>query len=158
MAQEIERKYLVTDDTYKTMAHSSSHIMQAYVAREERGVVRVRIKDDRAYLTVKSRNNGMRRDEWEYEIPLDDARQIMERISDGNVIDKIRYYVDFEGYTWEVDAFMGHLEGLCVAEIELPSEDVTFAIPPFIGREVTGQRRFYNSVLLELKSPRDLNL
>lgn len=157
MAKEIEHKFLVKDDSYRSLARCSHEITQAYVARMERGVVRVRILDERAYITLKSRNTGMSRDEWEYEIPVADAREIVARLTDGNVIRKTRYVVDYEGYVWEVDEFHGNLQGLVVAEVEVPSEDCCPALPPFIGREVTGERRFYNSVLMELKSlPGDL--
>lgn len=153
MAKEIERKFLVKDSSYISASTSSHHIVQAYLARMDRGVVRVRIMDDHAYLTVKSRNTGMSRDEWEYEIPVDDARRMIERVCEGGVIDKTRYIVPFRGFRWEVDAFHGNLEGLVVAEVELPDENCAPEIPSFIGREVTGERRFYNSVLMTLRSP-----
>lgn len=152
MATEIERKFLVTDNSYIKASISSHHIIQAYLARMDRGVVRVRIMDDRAFLTVKSRNTGMSRDEWEYEVPLTDAQGMIERVCDGGVIDKTRYIVPYEGFRWEVDAFHGQLEGLVVAEVELPDEGCKPELPPFIGREVTGERRFYNSVLMTLRA------
>lgn len=152
MPKEIERKFLVKDSSYLAVSSASHHIIQAYLARTDRGVVRVRIKDEDAYLTVKSRNTGMSRDEWEYPIPLGDAQSMIERVSEGGLIDKTRYIIPFEGYVWEVDAFHGHLEGLVVAEVELPDEGVCPPLPPFIGLEVTGERRFYNSVLMTLRS------
>lgn len=158
MALEIERKYLVINDIYRQLAVSSSHIMQAYLARPEKGVIRVRIRDDRAFLTVKSRNTGMSRSEWEYSIPVEDAQEMINKISDGKLIDKTRYIVRYDGMTWEVDEFHGALEGLIVAEIELPDETTSFKLPPFVGREVTGERRFYNSVLLEIKAINELGL
>lgn len=158
MALEIERKYLVISDIYREMAASSSHIVQAYLARPEKGVIRIRIRDDKAYLTVKSRNTGATRSEWEYEIPVVDAREMIAKISDGKLIDKTRYLVRYDDMVWEVDEFHGALEGLVVAEIELPSECAYFKVPPFIGREVTGERRFYNSVLLEIKAVNELGL
>ncbi|MCM1337140.1 MAG: CYTH domain-containing protein [Candidatus Amulumruptor caecigallinarius] len=153
MAKEIERKFLVKDNSYIAASTSSHHIIQAYLARMDRGVVRVRIMDDRAYLTVKSRNTGMSRDEWEYEIAPEDARSMIDKICEGGVIDKTRYIVPYEGYRWEVDAFHGHLEGLVVAEVELPDEKCQPPLPPFTGREVTGERRFYNSVLMTQQRP-----
>lgn len=158
MALEIERKYLVNSDLYRNMAISCSHIIQAYLARPERGVVRIRIRDDKAFLTVKSRNTGASRNEWEYPIPVADAREMIDKISDGKLIDKSRYIVDYGGYKWEIDEFHGALEGLVVAEVELPSDNIVPPQPPFVGREVTGERRFYNSVLLEIKALKDLNM
>ncbi len=105
----------------------------------------MRIKDDKAFLTVKGRNNGAVRDEWEYEIPVADARDMLERCADGAVITKTRYIVPFEGWIWEVDEFHGHNEGLIVAEIELPSADSPFRVPLFVGKEVTGNPAYYNS-------------
>lgn len=147
MAKEIERKYLVTDSSYRSMAREKRHIIQAYLNRDPRSTVRVRIADDRAFLTVKGRNQGAVRDEWEYEIPLADARAMIERCASGRVIDKTRYVVAFEGFDWEIDEFAGDLEGLTVAEIELPAADTAFCLPPFAGEEVTGDPRYYNSSL-----------
>lgn len=158
MALEIERKFLVISDLYKSLAVSCSHITQAYLARQDRGVVRVRIRDYEAFITIKSRNTGASRNEWEYPIPVSDAKEMICKISDGKLIDKSRYIVDFDGYIWEVDEFHGALEGLVVAEVELPNESATPKLPPFIGREVTGERRFYNSVLLEIKALKELDM
>lgn len=158
MAIEIERKYLVKNDLYKAMAHSCSHILQAYLARFDRGVVRVRIRDNEAFITVKSRNTGVSRNEWEYEIPVSDARDMIDKISDGKLIDKTRYLVEYDGLIWEIDEFHGTLEGLVVAEVELSDENINVELPPFVGREVTGERRFYNSVLLEIKTLKDLDM
>lgn len=147
MAKEIERKFLVRDNTYRKLASDSRHIVQAYLCRDPRATVRVRIIDQEARLTVKGRNDGAVRDEWEYAIPLDDAREMIERCSSGTIIEKTRYIVDFGGWRWEVDEFAGCHSGLVVAEIELPSADSEFARPPFIGEEVTGDPRYYNSSL-----------
>ncbi len=147
MAKEIERKFLVTDSRYKLMAKEVKHIMQAYLNRDPRSTVRVRITGDKACLTVKGLNDGAVRDEWEYEIPMPDAHSMIERCASGRVINKTRYVVAFEGFDWEVDEFAGDLEGLTVAEIELPSADTQFSLPPFAGSEVTGDPRYYNSSL-----------
>lgn len=153
MAQEIERKYLVTDDTYKALASRRKHIVQAYLSTSPDATVRLRIADDTAFITVKSRNNGCRRCEWEYEIPVADARDMIERCNLAQLIEKTRYYIDLDNRTWEIDEFAGRLTGLTVAEIELPTPDTTYTLPPFIGTEVTDDPRYYNSNLLTLTYP-----
>ena len=147
MAKEIERKYLVADDSYRSMAVKSIHIVQAYLCRDPKSTVRVRIAADRAFLTVKGRNDGAVRDEWEYEIPMADARGMIERCASGTVVEKTRHIVDYGGHRWEVDEFGGSHAGLVVAEIELSSADEQFPLPPFAGEEVTGDVRYYNSSL-----------
>lgn len=147
MAKEIERKYLVTDTSYRQMAVCERYIVQAYLNRDPKATVRVRICGDSAWLTVKGKNNGAVRDEWEYPIPVDDARAMIARCADGRIIEKRRYVVPFDGRQWEVDEFAGDLEGLTVAEIELPDASATFDLPPFVGEEVTGDPRYYNSSL-----------
>lgn len=147
MAKEIERKFLVTSGSYLTMAAGRIDIVQAYLNRDPRATVRVRIAGDRAFLTVKGVNDGAVRDEWEYGIPLGDARQIVARCASGAIIEKTRWLVDFGGFRWEVDEFHGDNSGLVVAEIELPSADTPFDLPPFVGKEVTGDPRYYNSSL-----------
>lgn len=145
MAKEIERKFLVTSASYREMACDRRHIIQGYLSTEVRATIRVRISDDKAVLTVKGRNEGAVRDEWEYPIPAGDAAEMLDRLSTGAVIDKTRYIVMYKGHRWEVDEFHSPVEGLVVAEIELKSADETFDIPPFIGEEVTGNPAYYNS-------------
>lgn len=147
MAKEIERKFLVKDQSFISMAGKVDRIEQGYVSLRPGGTVRVRIKNDRAYLTVKGLNKGAVRDEWEYEIPLKDAREMVDRVTEGIVIKKLRYNVDYQGRKWEVDVFEGVHQGLILAEVELESADALLDIPPFIGEEVTGDVRYYNSVL-----------
>lgn len=147
MAKEIERKFLVADNSYESMATSCRHIMQGYLCRRPESTVRVRIADGEAWLTVKSRNRGIERDEWEYPIPVEDARLMLSRCADGNVIEKYRYIVPFGGFTWEVDRFCGAHEGLIVAEVELPHAAVSPSLPPFLGKEVSGDPQYYNSNL-----------
>ena len=145
---EIERKFLVLDDSYKQLSYGSSHIMQGYICSERGRTVRVRIRDERAYLTIKgpSMNGGLSRYEFEREIPLDDAQQMM-RFCEPGIIDKTRWLVKSGHHTFEVDEFFGDNEGLVVAEVELAYEDEPFEKPSFIGKEVTGDRRYYNSQL-----------
>lgn len=146
MAKEIEYKYLVKDDSYKNMQEGEAHICQGYLCREKDCTVRVRIKDNRGYITVKGLTHGVSRDEFEYEIPLADA-QAMLAMCRSAIIDKIRHYVNYEGHLWEIDEFLGRLKGLVVAEIELKAADKEYSLPPFIGENVTGNPAYYNSNL-----------
>ena len=148
MALEIERKFLVLDDSYKHEAFSKSHIQQGYICSERGRTVRIRIRNERAYLTIKgpSLNGGLSRYEFEQEIPLDDARKLL-TLCDLGIIDKTRWLVKAGNHTFEVDEFAGDNAGLTVAEVELTSEDEAFEKPAFIGQEVTGDRRYYNSQL-----------
>lgn len=122
MAKEIERKFLVTDDSYRDMSARSVEVMQGYLSTRKEATVRVRIWGDCGYLTVKGANAGAVRDEWEYAVPVADAREMLERLASGTVIAKTRHIVEYGGRTWEVDEFHGSLSGLVVAEVELPSE------------------------------------
>ena len=148
MSQEIERKFLVKDDSYKQMASSFSHIIQGYICRTTGRTVRVRLRDEKAYLTIKgpSPDGGLSRYEWEHEIPGREALELMQLCERG-VIDKVRYLVPYGGHTFEVDEFSGANEGLVMAEVELDAVDEAFERPPFLGEEVTGDRRYYNSCL-----------
>ena len=147
MAKEIERKYLVTDSSYRQAATEKRNIIQAYLNRDPKATVRIRVTDNLAYITVKGKNEGAVRDEWEYSIPVNDALAMIERCAIGRIIKKTRYIVPFEGHIWEVDEFGGELEGLTVAEIELSAPDTQFSLPAFVGEEVTGNPRYYNSSL-----------
>lgn len=146
MGKEIERKHLVVDGSFVDMAVASRHIVQGYLSTQADATVRVRIADDTAYITVKTRNHGAVRNEWEYQIPAADAKDIL-TTAHAPTIEKTRYIVPYEGFTWEVDVFHGRLSGLIIAEIELPAEDTPYSVPPFAGRDVTGDPHYYNSVL-----------
>lgn len=132
---------------YKDLAHDVMHLTQGYIA-SGRSTVRVRISDDRAWLTIKGPSNdgGLTRFEWEKEIDPREALQLLSLV-EGALIDKRRYLVEYEGHTFEVDEFYGENEGLVIAEVELSSADEEVTLPPWIGREVTGEKRFYNSHL-----------
>ena len=147
---EIERKFLVRNDDYKRQAFSSSRIQQGYICSGHGRTVRVRIRDQRGFLTIKgpSDENGMSRYEFEKEITLDEAQHLMELCEPGR-IDKTRYLVKSGQHTFEVDEFYGENEGLVMAEVELQSEDEAYEKPDFIGLEVTGDRRYYNAHLLK---------
>ncbi len=149
MNQEIERKFLVIGD-YKSEAFSSSRIAQGYICHVPGRTVRVRIRDDQGFLTIKGapKPGHFGRGEWEWEIPAGEARELMS-LCDSGVIDKTRYLVQAGAHVFEVDEFYGDNEGLTVAEVELSSEDETFEKPSWLGREVTGDRRYYNSQLLK---------
>ncbi|MCM1518545.1 MAG: CYTH domain-containing protein [Pseudoflavonifractor sp.] len=152
MAKEIERKFLVTDNSYRDMATEVRHIIQGYLSMRKEATVRVRIADNRGYLTVKGITIGLTRDEWEYEISIEDAREMM-ILCEGRVIDKERYIVYHDGVRWEVDCFHGEYEGLTVAEVELDDDKREVSIPPFAGEEVTGDSRYYNSVMAGVRHP-----
>lgn len=144
MAYEIERKFLVRDNSYINNAEKSVHILQTYISVNPDSTVRIRVIDNKyAYLTVKSSNIGAVRHEWEYPIPVEDAMQMLKMCAVTPVIDKIRYKCG----RWEIDCFAGHLYGLTVAEIELDSEEERFDKPAWLGIEVTGDKRYYNSSL-----------
>lgn len=146
MALEIEHKYLVKNDSYLHMAESSSQIYQGYLSREPDRTIRIRIRDNQGYLTVKGRNSGAVRLEFEYNIPLQDAKELL-GLCIPPILEKIRYIVPFEGNKWEVDEFKGEKQGLVVAEVELNSPDQIYELPPFVGEDVTGNPSYYNSNL-----------
>ena len=145
---EIERKFLVVGDDYKRLAFSSSRIQQGYICSGHGRTVRVRLRDDRGYLTIKgpSGNGGLSRYEFEKEITKEEAEQLMQLCEPG-LIDKTRYLVKSGKHTFEVDEFYGENEGLVMAEVELGSADEPYEKPDFIGKEVTGDHRYYNSHL-----------
>ena len=145
---EIERKYLVTSDSYKQMAVARYHICQGYISREKTGTVRIRITDDKAYLTIKGKPAAghFARYEWEKEIDVQEAKELMQ-LCQGTIIDKTRWIIPAaeEGLKWEVDEFHGKQEGLTLAEIELTSEEQQVEKPSFVGEDVTSDPRYYNA-------------
>ncbi|MCL2560782.1 MAG: CYTH domain-containing protein [Rikenellaceae bacterium] len=151
MAQEIEKKFLVARDDFRREATSRTRIVQGYLSSVPERTVRVRIKGDKGYLTIKGIGNasGASRFEWETEIPLADAEDLLQ-IAEPGIIDKFRYFVPTgDGHRFEVDEFLGDNEGLVVAEIELNDEDDTFEVPAWVGLEITGNPRYYNSMLMK---------
>ena len=149
MGLEIERKFLVAGD-FKPFANKATRIIQGYLSSVPERTVRVRIKDDKGFLTVKGRSSksGTTRFEWEKEIPVGEAQELI-AICESGVIDKTRYIVEAGRHIYEIDEFHGDNQGLIVAEIELASEDETFAKPQWLGKEVTGDTRYYNSMLMK---------
>lgn len=148
MPIEIERKFLVVNGSYKEKAYAHSHIQQGYLCSNSERTVRVRIRDEKAYLTVKgpTPQGGLNCFEWEKEITLEEGTQLMHLCEPG-IIDKVRWLVDFRNHTFEVDEFFGENEGLIMAEVELSSENENVELPDFIGKEVTGDNHFFNSQL-----------
>ncbi len=147
MAKEIERKFLVAGGEWRKQVTRSMAFRQAYVASMEDRSVRVRIVDRRdATLTVKIGASALVRDEYEYAIPLEDAEELMQS-APGVVIEKTRHTVEHGGFTWEIDVFEGQYEGLVVAEVEMHDENADPDLPAWLGREVTGDRRFSNQSL-----------
>ncbi|HOT28563.1 MAG TPA: CYTH domain-containing protein [Candidatus Ozemobacteraceae bacterium] len=146
MGIEIERKFLVTGDAWRTGARGVFY-RQGYLSTAKERTVRVRIAGDRGFLTIKGESSGAARAEYEYEIPAVDAREMLERLCEKPLIEKTRYTVAFAGRKWEIDEFAGENEGLIVAEIEFSGEGVHFELPSWAGREVTGDPRYFNSSL-----------
>lgn len=146
MGIEIEHKFLVKNDSYRSMAVSESEIMQGFLSRVPERTVRVRVRGDKGFITIKGKGSGAAHPEFEYEVPLDDAKQMLS-MCEPPVINKTRYIVMHDGNRWEIDEFHGELQGLVIAEFEVVSEEYRFSLPPFVGLEVTGDRRYYNSQL-----------
>ncbi|MDC8773675.1 CYTH domain-containing protein [Roseateles albus] len=145
MGIEIERKFLVIGEAWK-LHDAGEYISQGYLNRDPARTVRVRIKGEQAWLTVKGQSIGASRAEFEYEVPLRDAEQML-ALCDGPRVEKIRRQVPFGGMNWELDEFLGDNAGLVVAEIELSSPDQQFDLPPWLGQEVTEETRYFNSQL-----------
>ncbi len=144
---EIERKYLVNSDIYLQLATEHHELCQGYLCADGKRTVRVRIKDDQGFLTIKGKGNGISRFEWEHPIPADDARQLLQLCLPGQV-SKTRYIVPLQDtLKVEVDVFHGDNQGLVFAEVELPSEDYPLTLPEWLGKEVTGDPRYYNSYI-----------
>lgn len=150
MAQEIERKFLVTSDAFKNESIKQSRITQGYLSSVPERTVRVRVKGAQGYITIKgiANTSGVARYEWEKEIPVSEAEELL-KICEPGVIDKTRYEVQVGCFTFEVDEFYGENQGLIVAEIELSDENDKFDKPSWLGEEVSGEARYYNSMLMK---------
>tara|TARA_R110002020_G_scaffold5989_10_gene24945 strand:- start:157 stop:651 length:495 start_codon:yes stop_codon:yes gene_type:complete len=147
MAKEIERKFLVEGDGWRDEVASSSDFIQAYVVTMDDRSLRVRLMDEeRATLTLKIGTDMISRDEFEYAIPVADAREMI-AAAVGIVLEKTRYNVDHEGFTWEIDVYHGTYAGLVVAEVEMEDEEQDPALPAWVGEEVTGDRRYSNQMM-----------
>lgn len=146
MGVEIERKFLVKGDGWRSLA-SGTVYRQGYIASAPGRTVRVRIAGETGYLTIKGETKGIARAEYEYEIPLHDAAELLETLCDRPLIEKTRYRIAWDDLTWEVDEFMGENQGLIMAEVELQDADRRLRLPEWIGQEVSGDVRYYNSNL-----------
>lgn len=146
MATEIERKFLVISDEYKKLA-LPVYYRQCYLSASPTSVVRVRIAGEKAYLTIKGKTKGLTRTEFEYEIPVDEAAEMLSKMALTHIIEKNRYIIEYAGNTWEIDEFLGDNARLVIAEIELQSEDAPFDKPAWVGKEVSDDSRYFNSSL-----------
>lgn len=149
--KEREHKYLVCNDTWREREVSHIEITQGYLCRDPHTTVRVRLCGNDGFLTVKGITCGDTRDEFEYSIPYEDASEILKFCS-GHVVRKIRHFVPFDGLMWEIDEFLGPHAPLYIAEVELPEDMQSWPLPSFAGTDVTGDPRYYNSNLIDLKN------
>lgn len=147
MAIEIERKFLVVGDAWRSVP--GVYYCQGYLSRDPQRTVRIRVFDNQALLTIKSLTTQLTRAEFEYPVPLEDAQQIL-KLCETPLIEKNRHVVQYEGMDWEVDEFLGENQGLIVAEIELTSESQAFKVPDWVGEEVSDDPRYFNSSLSKL--------
>ena len=148
MGIEIERKFLIVNEDFKELSFQKKYIKQGYLNSDKNRAVRIRITDNTAFLTIKGISNvsGMARFEWEKEISLEEAKELM-LLCEPGIIEKYRYYHQVGNHVFEIDEFFGENEGLLLAEIELSSENENFAKPSYLGKEVTGNEKYYNSFL-----------
>lgn len=147
MGVEIERKYLVVGEAWRNLAGPGRRFCQGHLARGGQGSVRVRRADDRTYITVKGPRAGIARAEFEYEIPIEDAEEMLASLCAHPLVEKTRYCVKHAGVTWEVDVYGGGADGLVIAEVELARSDQQVALPEWIGREVSHDLRYRNSMI-----------
>lgn len=145
MGKEIERKFLVKNESYKKEASGVVRILQGYICSHPERIVRIRIADDQSFLTIKGKG-GLSRYEWEKEITAEEGKELIQ-LCEAGVIDKTRFLIPAEEHVFEVDAFYGENEGLVIAEVELKSEGETFPKPDWLGEEVTGIQKYYNAYL-----------
>lgn len=154
--KEIERKFHIRDETWCDEIEKQKEIIQGYLFLEGKKNVRVRLTENKAFLTIKAPTATFARAEYEYEIPYPHASAMIETLAEGRVLKKTRYEVHYEGKLWEIDVYKGPLEGLSVAEIELTSEEESFALPPWLGEEITNDTRYLNAALaLAQKKPEE---
>ena len=148
MAIEIERKFLLRDDSWQASADSGEFIRQGYLAGSEKSSIRVRIAGDQANINIKSATLDITRQEYEYAIPVVEANEMLDSLCEGPLIEKIRYHVSHEKHLWEIDVFSGDNQGLVVAEVELGSAEENFERPDWLGEEVSDDTRYYNVCLV----------
>ncbi len=149
MATEIERKFLLVSDEWRTLVCHSESFRQGYLNSSKRASVRVRIADNQATLNIKGMTIGVQRPEYEYDLPLQDASELLDQLCERPLIEKTRHFVEFGGKTWEIDEFHGDNAGLIVAEVELDSADETISMPMWAGKDVSHLPRYYNVSLTQ---------
>ncbi len=148
MAVEIERRFRVSSEAWRESVVRSTQITQGYLAITEYAVIRVRVRDTEGYVTIKSRDGGLAREEYEYPVPLEDARSLI-NLCGAKILEKVRHDVTYAGYLWEIDEYFEPFEGLIIAEVELQSEDEDPARPPWIGEDITHDGNFSNAALAQ---------
>jgi adenylate cyclase len=148
MGTEIERKYLLVNDNWRKSADEGIYMVQGYMGSNEKSSIRIRIHGDTANLNIKSKTIGIQRSEFDYPIPVDEAKEILESLCDRPFVEKTRFHVMFKGHEWEIDVFAGDNDGLVVAELELSSVDEDFALPDWLGDDVSDDPRYYNVCLV----------
>lgn len=146
MGIEIERKFLVTSDGWRALPRTSHRCHQGYINLKAEGSLRVRRLGEKGFLTLKGPRQGIRREEYEYEIPAEDATDMLRSFCQITLL-KTRHEIEFEGFLWEIDEFHEHNQGLVLAEVELPAEDTEFVLPPWVGKDVSEDDRFFNARL-----------
>ena len=149
MGLDIVRKFLLVGDEWRGLSPGGSYYCQGYLNTAKERTVRVRVAGDRAFLTIKGVSAGASRLEFEYPLPLEDAKVLLEQLAEKPLVEKFRHAVSYRGVLWEVDEFLGSNEGLILAEIGLESEDQVFDKPVWIGEEVTSDPRYYNANLVK---------
>jgi adenylate cyclase len=149
MGLEIEKKYLLKDDSWKKQVISGIYYRQGYISSQPGRVVRIRTIEDKAYLTIKGKSIGAVRSEYEYEIPYEEAVEILTQVCEKPIIEKIRYKLMYKDLLWEIDEFEAENKGLVVAEVELEDESQNIDLPPWVGEEVTTQEKYYNASLVK---------
>ncbi len=150
MAQEIELKFLVRDDSWRDAVSEEIRMRQGFLCDGFERSMRVRTENEKAYLNIKRSTDGIHRLEYEYEIPFDEAQEMLDRVALQPLIEKVRYLIPAGEYEWEIDCFTGENQGLVVAEIELPSIDAEFEKPSWLGEDVSHDFRYYNVSLREM--------
>lgn len=147
MAVEIEKKFLLANDRWRMQVNKSIQFRQGYLVGSDKASVRIRIEGDKSNLNIKSATLGVRRQEYEYPIPMDEAQELLDTLCDKPLIEKTRHYIDTGEHVWEIDEFTGDNAGLIVAEIELQDEQESFQYFDWLGQEVSHDKRYYNSML-----------
>lgn len=148
MGIEIEKKFLTINDSWREQADDGIHMVQGYMGSNEKSSIRVRINGNSANLNIKSKTIGIQRSEYEYDIPVEEAKTLLATLCDKPYIEKTRYHILHDSHQWEIDVFSGENDGLIVAELELESVDESYMLPDWVGREVSDDPRYYNICLV----------